>query len=219
MRQSILLVAVSLLATPKAFPADPKHKQPMSRHQRAKFTAFAYSSGTKTAEGVPPVPKLTSAADPKVHPIGSRVRVSGAGPLSGEYRVGDTGTKIKGHVVDIYVPSDREAIAFGKRTIDLTLLEPAPLRLASHAGSSPRKASPVQTVKVQVAVASEATRARSVAVKQTANPAKTAQAATCYRCRAEGRDIIAVDESRGTEPTGDDAAGSAGNSAVANDPR
>lgn len=218
MRQSILLVAVSLLATPKAFPADPKHKQPMSRHERAKFTAYAYSSGTKTVEGVPPVPKLTIAADPGILPIGSRVRVAGAGPWSGEYRVGDTGPKIKGNKVDIYVPSDKEAIAFGRRTIDITLIEPAPLRLASRAGSSPRKTSPVQTAKARTAAA-EGSRARTLAKSFTNSPAKTAQAAACYRCIGEGRDIIAVDESRGTEPAGDDAAGSAGNGAVANDPR
>lgn len=218
MRQSILLVAVSLLAAPKALPADPKHKQPMSRNERAKFTAFAYSSGNKTAEGVPPVPRVTIAADPAVLPIGSRVRVSGAGPWSGEYRVGDTGSKIKGHVVDIYVPSDKEAFAFGKRVVELVLLEPAPLRLASRAGSSSRKTASIHTARVRV-VPQEGTRARTETATSINNPAaKTAQAASCYRCRAEGRDIIAVDESRGTEPAGDPAPRSAGISPGANNP-
>lgn len=218
MRQSILLVAVSLLAAPKASPADPKHKQPMSRNERAKFTAFAYSSGIKTAEGVPPVPKLTIAADPAVLPIGSRVRVSGAGPWSGEYRVGDTGNKIKGRVVDIFVPSDKEAFAFGKRVVDLVLLEPAPLRLASRAGSSARKTAITNSANFRVAP-EEGDRARTQIALTTANPSiKTAQATTCYRCRTGGRDIIAVDESRGTEPAGDAASGDAGNSAGANNP-
>jgi 3D (Asp-Asp-Asp) domain-containing protein len=218
MRQSILLVAVSLLAAPKASPADPKHKQPMSRNERGKFTAFAYSSGNKTAEGVPPVPRLTIAADPDVLPIGSRVRVSGAGPWSGEYRVGDTGGKIKGHVVDIYVPSDKEAFAFGKRVVELVLLQPPPLRLASR-GSSPRKTAATQTSRVR-GVPEEGTRARTQTASTTANPAsETARTASCYRCRTGGRDIIAVDESRGTEPAGDVAPGDAGSSAGANDPR
>ena len=218
MRQSILLVAVSLLAAPKASPADPKHKQPMSRNERAKFTAFAYSSGNKTAEGVPPVPRLTIAADPDVLPIGSRVRVSGAGPWSGEYRVGDTGGKIKGHVVDIYVPSDKEALAFGKRDVHLVLLHPPPLRLASR-GSLPRNTAATQTSKVRVAP-EEGTRTRTETASTTASLAnKTAQTASCYRCRTGGRDIIAVDESRGTEPAGDVAPGDARNSAGANNPR
>src|SRR5919199_6448600 len=102
MRKSKLLVAVSLLLAPAAPAADHKHKQPMNRHERGKFVAFAYTSNKKTKEGKPPVPGFTIAADPSVLPLGSRVQIAGAGPWSGEYRVGDVGGKIKGKKVDIY---------------------------------------------------------------------------------------------------------------------
>jgi len=133
MHQSILLVAVSLLLAPWASTADPKHKQPMNRHERGSFTAYAYTSNSQamTAEGKPPVPGLTIAADPKILPLGSRVRLTGAGPWSGEYRVGDVGGQIKGHKIDIFMRSREEAIRFGKREIEVVLLQSPPVRVAA----------------------------------------------------------------------------------------
>ena len=128
MRKSKLLVAVSLLSTLFAPAADPKHKQPMNRHERGKFVAFAYTSNNLTKEGKPPVPGLTIAADPEVLPLGSRVRINGAGPWSGEYRVGDIGGQIKGRKIDIYMQSVKEALLFGRREIEVVLLNPAPPR-------------------------------------------------------------------------------------------
>jgi 3D (Asp-Asp-Asp) domain-containing protein len=140
MRKSILLVAVSLLSAHTAPAADQKHKQPMNRHERGKFVAFAYTSSKKTAEGKPPVPGFTIAADPQILPMGSRVRISGAGPWSGEYRVGDVGGKIKGRKVDIFMKSDQEAIRFGRREIEVVLLpSPPQVRTASLEGSRARK--------------------------------------------------------------------------------
>ena len=141
MRKSILLVAVSLLSTLFAPAADPKHKQPMNRHERGKFVAFAYTSNNLTKEGKPPVPGLTIAADPRILPIGSRVRISGAGEWSGEYRVGDVGGGIKGRMVDIYMSSESEAIRFGRKHIEVVLLNSTPplLRAAASEGSRARK--------------------------------------------------------------------------------
>lgn len=140
MRKSILLVAVSLLSAHTVPAADHKHKQPMNRHERGKFVAFAYTSSKKTAEGKPPVPGFTIAADPRILPIGSRVRISGAGPWSGEYRVGDVGGKIKGRKVDIYMKSDEEAVRFGRKEIEVVLLpSPPPVRAASLEASRARK--------------------------------------------------------------------------------
>src|SRR4051812_42254380 len=131
MRKSKLLVAASLLLVPTAPAADPKHKQPMNRHERGTFVAFAYTSQGKTVEGVTPVAGKTIAADPDVIPLGSRVRVSGAGPWSGEYRVGDVGGNIKGRKVDIFVPQRKEAIAFGRRAVTISVIE-IPAKTASR---------------------------------------------------------------------------------------
>jgi 3D (Asp-Asp-Asp) domain-containing protein len=45
-----------------------------------------------------------------------------AGSYSGEYLVADTGTLIRGKRVDIWTPSSREAMRFGRRTVKLTVL-------------------------------------------------------------------------------------------------
>ncbi|HEY8133299.1 MAG TPA: 3D domain-containing protein [Thermoanaerobaculia bacterium] len=67
--------------------------------------------------------KGTVAADPNVLPLGSKIRVRGAGPYSGEYTVVDSGRKVKGNVIDIYMSSDREARKFGKRKVEVEILE------------------------------------------------------------------------------------------------
>jgi hypothetical protein len=61
------------------------------------------------------------AADPRVLPIGTRVRVE-AGPWTGEYLVADTGGAIRGRKIDIWTPSSREAMQFGRRAVKLTVL-------------------------------------------------------------------------------------------------
>ena len=132
MNQKTLLVALSLLL-PCAV-ADDKHKQPSGRSGKAKrFTAFAYSSGRLTSLGEKPVAGVTIAADPKVLPMGSRVRISGAGAYSGVYRVGDVGPNIKGNKIDVFVRSYQEAKLFGRKTVEVTLLSIP--RLYSRANS------------------------------------------------------------------------------------
>ena len=62
------------------------------------------------------------AADPAVLPLGSRIRIEGAGRYSGEYVVQDTGRAIKGREVDVYLPDDAEAKRFGRKTVEVQLL-------------------------------------------------------------------------------------------------
>ena len=84
------------------------------------YVATAYSLHGRTASGRP-VAKGLIAADPRHLPLGSRVRLE-AGSYSGEYLVADTGTLIRGKRVDIWTPSSREAMRFGRRTVKLTVL-------------------------------------------------------------------------------------------------
>jgi 3D (Asp-Asp-Asp) domain-containing protein len=72
------------------------------------FEATAYSIEGKTASGHQ-AREGTVAADPKILPIGSRIRVSDAGELSGVYVVADTGRTIKGREIDIYMKNDAGA--------------------------------------------------------------------------------------------------------------
>ena len=87
-----------------------------------KFTALAYSIEGKSAGGSKSC-KGTVAADPNVLPLGSKIRVSGAGAYSGEYTVVDSGGKVKGNVIDIYMSSVREATKFGKKEVEVMILE------------------------------------------------------------------------------------------------
>ena len=84
------------------------------------YVATAYSLRGRTATGVA-ASKGIIAADPRILPLGSRVRLE-AGPYSGEYLVADTGGAVRGRRIDIWTPTAREAMRFGRRTIKLTVL-------------------------------------------------------------------------------------------------
>jgi len=86
----------------------------------ANYVATAYSLRGRTASGRP-VAKGLIAADPRHLPLGSRVRLE-AGAYSGEYLVADTGSLVRGKRIDIWTPSSREAMRFGRRTVKLTVL-------------------------------------------------------------------------------------------------
>ena len=85
------------------------------------YTATAYSLHGRTATGVVTARGMI-AADPRVLPLGSRVRIE-AGSYSGEYLVTDTGGAVKGHRIDIWTPTSRDAMRFGRRVVKLTVLE------------------------------------------------------------------------------------------------
>jgi 3D (Asp-Asp-Asp) domain-containing protein len=84
------------------------------------YVATAYSLRGRTASGRL-VSKGLIAADPRILPLGTRVRLE-AGSYSGEYLVADTGGLVKGKRIDIWTPSSREAMRFGRRTVKLTVL-------------------------------------------------------------------------------------------------
>lgn len=85
-----------------------------------KFTATAYALYGRTASGAR-VRRGLIAADRRVLPLGTRVRLE-AGGYSGEYVVADTGGAVRGRKIDIWVPSTREALRFGRRAVKLTVL-------------------------------------------------------------------------------------------------
>lgn len=90
------------------------------------YVATAYSLRGRTASGRM-VSRGLIAADPRVLPLGSRVRLDHPG-YSGEYLVADTGGMIKGKRIDIWIPSTSEAMRFGRRTVKLTVLSYPPKR-------------------------------------------------------------------------------------------
>jgi len=100
----------------------------------ASYVATAYSLRGRTASGQM-VSRGLIAADPRFLPLGSRVRLQ-AGPYSGEYLVADTGGMVRGRRIDIWTPSSREAMRFGKRVVKLTVLSLGGRKRAAHAGKS-----------------------------------------------------------------------------------
>lgn len=84
------------------------------------YTATAYCLRGRTASGRY-VSRGLIAADPAVLPLGTHVRVE-AGSLSGEYLVADTGGAVRGRHIDIWTPTAREALLFGRRAVKLTVL-------------------------------------------------------------------------------------------------
>src|SRR5207244_7367782 len=84
------------------------------------YVATAYSLRGRTSSGRPASRGLI-AADPSVLPLGTRVRLE-AGSFSGEYVVGDTGGSVRGHRIEIWTPTANEALRFGRRVVQLTVL-------------------------------------------------------------------------------------------------
>ena len=89
---------------------------------RMTFHATAYCKGLTTASGVN-VRAGIAAADPKVLPIGSVVQVTGVPePHRGIYTVLDTGPEVQGRELDLYMWSCHDALKFGRRRVELTVL-------------------------------------------------------------------------------------------------
>src|ERR1051325_11516710 len=80
------------------------------------FDATAYSVTGTTASGMQTRRGIV-AADPTVLPLGSRIRVHGAGAYSGVYTVTDTGPGVNGREIDIFIPDGAEAVRFGRRRV------------------------------------------------------------------------------------------------------
>jgi 3D (Asp-Asp-Asp) domain-containing protein len=88
---------------------------------RLRFTATAYCKGQITASGVAPRTGV-AAADPALLPVGSVIQVGAASPYAGIYTIMDTGPAVQGRQIDIYMWSCTEAVRFGRRGIDVTVL-------------------------------------------------------------------------------------------------
>lgn len=89
--------------------------EPMTFHATAYALKGRTRAGTQVRRGV-------VAADPRVLPLGSVVQIK-SGKYTGVYKVEDTGKVIKGNIVDVWVPDNREARQFGRRKIQLHVLK------------------------------------------------------------------------------------------------
>jgi peptidoglycan DL-endopeptidase CwlO len=75
-----------------------------------------YSIRGRTATGIPTAPGVV-AVDPSVIPLGTRLSIPG-------YGVGiaaDTGGAVQGNTIDVWFPTRAKALAWGRRTVTITL--------------------------------------------------------------------------------------------------
>ncbi len=109
------------------------HRRAPSRRAPKKFVATAYAQYGLTKSGVVARPGIV-AADPAVLPLGSVIRVSDPKGYSGEYEVLDTGSKVKGRHIDIFMWDRDEAVEFGRHkvTVEVVRLARAATRNAAE---------------------------------------------------------------------------------------
>ncbi len=87
-----------------------------------RMLATAYCDRGPTRSGVR-AQRGVVAADIRRLPLGTRLRVLAPGQShAGVYTVLDTGSRIKGRDLDIFMPSCRAAKRFGKRPVDVRIL-------------------------------------------------------------------------------------------------
>ena len=89
---------------------------------RLRFTATGYCRGTTTASGVN-VRSGIAAADPDLLPVGSVVQIDKLPDrYNGIYTVMDTGPKVHGRHLDLYIWNCDEALELGRRKMVITVL-------------------------------------------------------------------------------------------------
>ena len=95
---------------------------PPSPGARLLFSATAYSKGTTTATGVN-VRSGIAAPHPDMIPVGSVVQIDAPGArYDGVYTVMDTGPRVQGRHLDLYMWSCHEALRFGRTAIRIVVL-------------------------------------------------------------------------------------------------
>ena len=107
--------------------AKAKKAKMMSKFKKlGTFNATAYcgcasccgSAGGHTASGTTPKAGRTIATDPSTIPLGSKVMIDGH-----IYTAEDTGGAIGGKRVDIFFSSHSEALAFGRRSVEVSVMK------------------------------------------------------------------------------------------------
>jgi 3D (Asp-Asp-Asp) domain-containing protein len=101
-------VAVSAPPPPSAAPA--------ASADRITVVATGYSLAGTTATGVPAGWGIV-AVDPSVIPLGTRLTIPGYG----EGVAADTGAEVQGAKIDLWFPTRAQALAWGRRTLTITL--------------------------------------------------------------------------------------------------
>lgn len=118
----VLLYEVSMFDSRETAPQGLVDPTLPAAGTRQLFTATAYCKGTTTASGVG-VRTGIAASDPAILPVGSVINITARdAKYNGVYTIMDTGPKVQGRLIDVYMWSCYEALDFGRQQIELTVL-------------------------------------------------------------------------------------------------
>ena len=117
----IALIAIILPGT-RAMGAQTSATKPRTMN----MIATAYCEGGKTSSGTEAT-SGTVAADARVLPMGSTIRVTGLlSPRPQTFTVSDTGPAVKGNEIDIFMSDCARAKTFGRRPVQVRVLKLPP---------------------------------------------------------------------------------------------
>jgi 3D (Asp-Asp-Asp) domain-containing protein len=102
--------------TPTVAPTTPISTPAATNGSTLTVTATGYSLDGYTAMGLP-VGWGIVAVDPSVIPLGTRLSIPGYG----DGVAADTGGAVRGATIDLWFPSQAQALAWGRRTVTVTL--------------------------------------------------------------------------------------------------
>ena len=114
-RESADVPPVETGSSPPPAPAPAQPEEPGATRTLV-VDAVAYHLPGHTASGLP-VGVGVIAVDPSVIPLGTRVYVPGYGAAV----AADTGSAIRGAIIDLWMPSTEAARAWGRRTVTITV--------------------------------------------------------------------------------------------------
>ena len=120
----ISTAAANAATTPAAAPATtttasqaaPSTTAPATGTRSLVVDAVAYHLPGSTASGLP-VGVGVIAVDPNVIPLGTRLFVPGYGPAV----AADVGSAVRGNIIDLWMPSTKDALAWGRRTVTIVV--------------------------------------------------------------------------------------------------
>jgi 3D (Asp-Asp-Asp) domain-containing protein len=111
----------SVELSPAAAPTEStasETREPATVPRNGTLTVLAtgYSIHGTTSTGIPTGPGVV-AVDPAVIPLGARLTIPGYGTAV----AADTGGAVNGNVIDVWFPTRRQALAWGTRTVTITI--------------------------------------------------------------------------------------------------
>ena len=120
--QKLTVPTAKVVTTKKAATSTSSNKAAATKsYKTIKVSATAYTANCRGCSGITATGinlkknpnKKVIAVDPRIIPLGSKVWVEGYG----EAIAGDTGGAIKGNKIDVFLPTTKKALNWGRRTV------------------------------------------------------------------------------------------------------